>query len=373
MIALVSAPDPEQSAAGNLEKRASAGELAAQLQLAQTLTQEGRPGEASDWLRRAARSGDATARAALGRHLLEHQPQAAHEGLALLLGAAQESAEAAHLVALFTAAGIGVPQSFSAALDLLQRSAELGHGLAQAELALLAGDPSSAQPEGFGQAPTSERFEQLRRACNPEALLMVPAVEIASSSPRIGVIRGFASAAVCDWLIERARPRVEPAQIFDTGTGLLRPDENRTNRETHFQLLDCDLITMLTRVRLATAIGAPVLALELTAILNYAPGQQYAPHVDYFDASLSGYAQEVASNGQRVLTFLLYLNDDYEGGETEFPILGARFRGAKGDALFFWNIEPSGAVDPRTLHAGLPPTRGEKWLLSQWVRMAEPG
>jgi hypothetical protein len=62
------------------------------------------------------------------------------------------------------------------------------------------------------------------------------------------------------------------------------------------------------------------------------------------------------------------LNEGYAGGETDFPRIGYRFKGRTGDALVFGNVEPSGKPDPRTMHAGLPPTSGEKWLLSQWVR-----
>ena len=70
-----------------------------------------------------------------------------------------------------------------------------------------------------------------------------------------------------------------------------------------------------------------------------------------------------------MLTFLLSLNDDYEGGETQFPISRQTLsRASKGNALFFWNVEPDGSPDKRVLHAGLPPTRGEKWMLSQWIR-----
>ena len=53
--------------------------------------------------------------------------------------------------------------------------------------------------------------------------------------------------------------------------------------------------------------------------------------------------------GQRIKTCLVYLNAEFEGGETEFPKLGLKYRGRAGDA-------------------GLPPTRGEKWLFSQWMR-----
>ena len=62
------------------------------------------------------------------------------------------------------------------------------------------------------------------------------------------------------------------------------------------------------------------------------------------------------------------IEGDCEGGETHFPQAGVRFKGRKGEALVFRNVTPSGAPDFDTLHAGLPPSRGEKWLLSQWVR-----
>ena len=65
---------------------------------------------------------------------------------------------------------------------------------------------------------------------------------------------------------------------------------------------------------------------------------------------------------------LVYLNQGFEGGETDFPLLDLKFKGRKGDALMFSNVDASGAPDRRMFHAGLPPTAGEKWLLSQWVR-----
>jgi prolyl 4-hydroxylase len=77
---------------------------------------------------------------------------------------------------------------------------------------------------------------------------------------------------------------------------------------------------------------------------------------------------QVSRFGPRVSTILIYLNDDYGGGETEFPTIGWRYKGRPGDLLFFWNVTEAGEPDLLTLHAGLTPTYGEKWLLSQWVR-----
>jgi hypothetical protein len=95
--------------------------------------------------------------------------------------------------------------------------------------------------------------------------------------------------------------------------------------------------------------------------------------VDFFDPAIPSQATDMAVNGQRVATALVYLNDEgLEGGETDFPTLGIRHRGAKGDALVFFNVDAAGQPDRRTLHAGLPPTGGEKWLLSQWIRDRTP-
>jgi prolyl 4-hydroxylase len=65
---------------------------------------------------------------------------------------------------------------------------------------------------------------------------------------------------------------------------------------------------------------------------------------------------------------LIYLNDDYVGGETVFPRLGWAFKGQTGDALVFWNMSAAGEREMNSIHAGAPVTRGEKWLFSQWVR-----
>jgi hypothetical protein len=77
-----------------------------------------------------------------------------------------------------------------------------------------------------------------------------------------------------------------------------------------------------------------------------------------------GMHEEIEARGQRVATFLTYLSDDYDGGETEFSEVGYKFKARKGDALMFLNVSADGATDPMSMHAGLPPIRGEKWLLS---------
>ena len=69
----------------------------------------------------------------------------------------------------------------------------------------------------------------------------------------------------------------------------------------------------------------------------------------------------------RVLTALIYLNDDYEGGETSFTSIGLNVKGRTGDVLVFRSQGPDGNVEPLSWHAGLPVIRGTKYLASRWI------
>ena len=157
--------------------------------------------------------------------------------------------------------------------------------------------------------------------------------------------------------------------LFRSGASSLpRPDESRTNSCAGFPFPDQRLPLLILRARVAASIGLPLAALEESAILHYAPGQTFAPHFDFLDPSSPVHATAIQTEGQRVLTVLIYLNDGYDGGETDFCDIGFAFKGRRGDALMFWNVHPDGHPDSLTRHAGRPPTRGEKWLFSQWIR-----
>ena len=65
----------------------------------------------------------------------------------------------------------------------------------------------------------------------------------------------------------------------------------------------------------------------------------------------------------------MYLNvGGYSSGETVFPHLGVSHAGQLGEGLFFVNTHDDGTPNLRTLHNGQPPTSGEKWIVSQFIR-----
>ena len=62
----------------------------------------------------------------------------------------------------------------------------------------------------------------------------------------------------------------------------------------------------------------------------------------------------------------MWLNNDYEGGELEFLRVEYRHRGKMGDGIFFAS-QFEGKPDKMSAHAALPVTKGEKYILSQWI------
>ena len=280
---------------------------------------------------------------------------------ALAAAADAGDADAAHRLAVLGAMGLGLPQDWRTALDRLARAAELGHATAGRQLALLS---NGLGPEG--------RWGDLAAGVDIRAWLNPPPPRILSQGPAIFAIEGFLPGEVCDWLQARARAVAEPALVYDPETGVGRREGVRTNAAARFDLERMDVVLAVVRERIARAAGLPVPGLEWTQVLHYAVGQAFDWHVDWLDPATPGYAADLAARGQRIATFLVYLNDDFEGGETAFEAGGLRHRGRKGDALMWANTLPDGSIDRRTRHAGLPPTRGEKWLLSQWLRGRAP-
>ena len=337
-----------------LRQRAAAGDGGAQLELALAAYDRGAADEGLYWLGQSAKSGTIRAFTELGARLIvgAGAPHAPADGLKMLgVAAGNRDPIAARYEAILHASGHVVERDWPAALKWLRQAAENGDADAAGELSLLAHACGGGTDEAIA-----------------DAWLREPSVDLLCESPRIGVVRGFAPKGLCDWLIAAATGRLQPAGTTDAATGRFTADPARTNRYAQVRLFDYPLPLLFLRQQMASIVEQPTANFEVMNILSYQPGEEYRPHHDYMDPAAKGFQQELAERGQRVATFLVYLNDDFEGGETSFPDVDVKFRGKTGDALFFISAAPDGTIDTRTRHAGLPPTSGTKWLLSQWVR-----
>lgn len=260
--------------------------------------------------------------------------------------------QARTMLAHMQAMGIFTPRNLNLALDNLTSAASVDWPDAKRELQVLARTSDAS-------------WKKLRAAVNPEALRRPPARRVLLEQPRVRAFDGFATSQECDWLVERCRHRLKPAQVYQGSGTELQQHMGRSNSEASYEIDASDVVLSLILDRIERASGIPVEHFEVGKLLHYRPGETFERHSDFLQP---GMHEEIEARGQRVATFLTYLNDDYDGGETEFSEVGFKFKARKGDALMFLNVDANGAPDPMSMHAGLPPTRGEKWLLSLWLR-----
>jgi hypothetical protein len=80
-------------------------------------------------------------------------------------------------------------------------------------------------------------------------------------------------------------------------------------------------------------------------------------------------------------TILVYLNDDFEGGNTDFPKVGVSATPKEGDGVLWYScwrpncrLGATGCSSKKckcfdeSLHLGAPPTTGVKYALNVWIR-----
>lgn len=184
-----------------------------------------------------------------------------------------------------------------------------------------------------------------------------PASEQILVSPDLRSFPRLFSQAECSHLRALAEPRLGPSLV--TGPNLEQvPDPIRTSDcASIHSLIEDPAVTALNR-RLAMVTDSDYACGEILLVLRYRPGQHYLNHLD----ALPGLTN------QRIRTALVYLNQDYLGGQTEFPAGGLSYRGQTGDAIVFRNVTDDGSPDRMSVHAGTPVTMGNKYLASRWIR-----
>lgn len=285
-------------------------------------------------------------------------------------GCAAGDAEALFTLARWKLSGRFVPRDLAASAALFARAADAGQvDAARIHAAFVANGAGGRRdwPRAMALLRTLAGSDEDARSQLAVIMAMdldeagdpirTPALEMLSEAPFVSFCRNLLTPGECGLLIDSALPWLEPAVVIDQ-TGRTVANPVRTSESAAFPLvLENPAIHAINR-RLAAATSTLVEQGEPLQVLRYRPGQEYRPHLDALPAT----------NNQRAATILVYLNDDYEGGETRFVETGLTFKGRTGDALFFRNADENDRPDPMSSHAGLPVTSGEKFLASRWIR-----
>lgn len=263
-----------------------------------------------------------------------------------------------------------VTQDPTAGRDLWRRASDLGHDQAAAFTTNLLAS-GVAGPRDWAGALARLRTEARKDRARKDALALIekmaidangdplklPPAEMLSERPDIRRVERLFTAAECDYLRRVAEADYTPSVINDAmGRPVRDPIRTSDGAALHW-LIEDPAVHALNR-RLAAVSGTAFDQGEATLILRYKGGQEYKPHFDFVRSE----------DNQRFMTVLIYLNHDYQGGETVFPEIGLSVKGRKGDALIFTSALPDRSVDPLTKHAGMPVSAGVKYLCTKWIR-----
>jgi prolyl 4-hydroxylase len=112
---------------------------------------------------------------------------------------------------------------------------------------------------------------------------------------------------------------------------------------------------------------------ESIQIAKYMDGEYYKHHYDQcYDFNNNESCKkmlEEAKNYPRQYTMLIYLNDGYEGGYTDFPNMNKKFKGDEaGDGILFNLLNNQGnQVHEKSYHSGTNVNSGIKWIANIWI------
>lgn len=274
-------------------------------------------------------------------------------------------------LAVWRLAGQPLERDLPAARALLRRATQIGHvDAALMEIALTA-NGSGGLPDwrrarqlldiAAGHDPIAEQQRDIIRAMDLDAdgrPLAAPPHQQLHDTPLIRIVPDFLTQEECHHLARVSGPYLTPSVIIDPQTGAHRPHMIRTSDGMVIGPTNEDLVVRAINARIAALTGTSIENGEPLAILRYSPGQEYKLHSD----ALPG------TDGQRSHTVIVYLNEGFSGGATDFPAIGLRVQPKAGMALLFANLCTDGSPDPLARHAGLPITQGAKWIATRWIR-----
>ena len=135
-------------------------------------------------------------------------------------------------------------------------------------------------------------------------------------------------------------------------------DDNLRKSESAFLESNDPVVNSVVR-RCVGLTNKPFENAERLQVLRYTEGGHYQLHQDVI---------KTMDNNKRLYTIMIALNDDYEGGETIFPLLNKSYKLSKGDAIFFHTVDNYEVITELALHGGQPVKSGDKWVCNLWVK-----
>lgn len=169
----------------------------------------------------------------------------------------------------------------------------------------------------------------------------------------------------CNTIIDMAEPKIQKSTVLSDN-----PNHPGRTSSHVFLRTNSNLLEKIDNI-VYSYLQIPIEHYEDLQVVNYKSTQRYNAHYDTCDPS-----EEICKNDMerfgslRYATFIIYLNDNFTGGETEFPKHNFKAKPKIGKAVLFFNLNDDNSNRrDNSFHGGLPPIVGEKWMCNKWIRL----
>lgn len=185
---------------------------------------------------------------------------------------------------------------------------------------------------------------------------MMATGEYVSYPLELRVVPGFLSDDECEAIRQAAiRKGLSRSVVVGNATST-----SRTSSTTFLSEADDPAVTAVFD-KVAALVGATKDRFENMQVVRYKRGEEYKAHYDPCFKCSAGNKDLL-----RERTVIAYLNDDFDGGATDFPETGDSVRPLKGAVAVFRSLQ-DGKIVQESKHQGAPVTRGTKWVATVWV------
>lgn len=166
-------------------------------------------------------------------------------------------------------------------------------------------------------------------------------------------------------ILKLSEPLFSESKLVTGGT------DNVRKSETAWLSKDDPVVNSIIQ-KVCNMTNIPFENAEKMQVVKYDPNGFYNAHYDASCDDKKECVEFEQNGGQRKVTMIIYLNDDFTGGATYFPNLNKTFIPKKYNALLFYSLEKNGnKCHPLSLHAGMPVETGQKYIANVWLREKE--
>lgn len=179
----------------------------------------------------------------------------------------------------------------------------------------------------------------------------------------------------CQQLIQEATNKgLEDSQVWSYGgnkVGNTLDNTHRRSKQTWFAREESAIAKKLSDISVALT-NIPIQNQELVQVAMYEKEGKFNAHFDACSDEDAEYCEKMNNySGQRKTTLLVYLNEEFSGGETEFIDIGISIKPKTGNAILFINTFANEEVVPQSIHRAQPVLDGYKWIATVWSHSKE--